>query len=1134
MSAAGYLLRSLVFHRRLHLATALGVLAATAVLTGALLVGDSMRGSLRALTLERLGPISEVLTSDRLFRATLAEELAASPEFAEHFAAAVPVVLLGTSAENADSRPRKRAGQVTLVGCDGRFWALGSSPPKLTIPDRSVVLNQPLADRLGVAVGQRILLQLPRLTAIPSDSALGRKTNTVESYALTVAAILPAEGLGRFSLQPTQQVPLNAYVSLDWLAEQLKEPGGANAILVAGRDVPTVPSPESEAVLAKRLRPQLADFGLQVQQTPQGYFDITSRRMLLDPRTERELLRPLEGREVQPALTYLANTIAVGEREIPYSTVTGIDLAEAPPLGPLVTREGTPIGPLADDAVVLNAWAADELRAQPGDRVRLSWFEPETRDGQIREQSDTFRLAAICALEGAAADPALTPEVAGVTDQTSIAHWDPPFPFDAARIRKQDETYWNEHRATPKAFVSLTTGRRLWQSRFGRTTSLRVAPRSGETLAQFQDQLVLDPVALGMVFQPVKRQGLTASAGTTPFDVLFLLFSTFLILAAVLLIALLVRLGIDERHPEIGTLLALGFARRRVSRLFVLEGLLVAAVGSLGGVLAGVGYAALMVAGLRTWWLAAIVTPFLELYISPRSLVLGYAIGLLVSGATVAWTVRRALRHSTSGLMVGRSSVEFGPDFRSSRGAAILSGGLLLLALGLGLVATRLGEEARAGAFFGSGALVLLASLGWIRGQLRAAATGAAVTAGHGSLLRLAIRNAARHPGRSSLSLGLVAVACFLITAVSAFRLDPIGEIPRRDSGNGGFALVAETARPIYPDLNRPEGRQEMGFAAEDEKRLAGTRVLAFRVRAGDDASCLNLYRPRQPRILGVPPELIQRGGFAWSASDAHTPAERDNPWQLLERQLPPDTDGTPRVPVVLEKNTAIYALQLYRGVGESLDVTDGRGQRLRLVVVGLLDNGIFQGDLLIGSQAFLEHFPETSGYRFFLIEALPHQTTEVQTAWEDALGDYGLSAETTGQRLARFLAVQNTYLSTFQSMGGLGLLLGTLGLAAVELRNVAERRGELALLRAIGFRRRRLGWLILWENGVLLLAGLLTGLLAAMVAVLPHLLSGQALMPWADLAVLLLLVLATGLLASLAAVRAVVRAPVVPALRGE
>jgi hypothetical protein len=275
--------------------------------------------------------------------------------------------------------------------------------------------------------------------------------------------------------------------------------------------------------------------------------------------------------------------------------------------------------------------------------------------------------------------------------------------------------------------------------------------------------------------------------------------------------------------------------------------------------------------------------------------------------------------------------------------------------------------------------------------------------------------------------------------------------------------------------------------------------------------------------VLGVPRQFIDRDGFAW----ADTPSDCPNPWQLLEQH-------GDAVPVILEKNTANYALQLWGGIGETFEITDGRGNNVRLQVVALLADSIFQGDLLLGESAFLRLFPDTSGCRFFLVETPAEQTAAVRNTMEQDLGEYGFSAETTGRRLAAFLAVQNTYLSTFQSLGGLGLLLGTFGLAAVQLRNVFERRGELALLRATGFRRATLGWLVLLEHAALLATGLGVGTLAALLAVLPHLLHRGVAVPWASLAATLAVVLVVGLAAGALAVRAVVRAPLLAALREE
>jgi ABC-type lipoprotein release transport system permease subunit len=1119
----------------MNLAVACGVAAGTAVLAGALLVGDSMRGSLRHLLLDRLGRIDEALVSERFFRAKLAEEFAAAQQARQHPVEAVPVILLNASLESADPQRPGRANRVHLVGCDQRFRRLGHGGPSRPPGPRQIVLNRPVAEQLGAEVGRPLLLRLPRPGLIPADSPLGRKRETVHSVRVTVSEIIEAEGLGRFGLRPTQQLPRNAYVSLSWLQERLGQTERVNAILVALSTSAAEAAEKTTAGAAPHWRPSLADYGIAVKQTPRGYFNLTSERMLMEPAAEEGIMRALAGQHVQPALTYLANTIACGPREIPYSTITAMDFAAEPPLGPLLTPEGKPIPPLAPDQIVLNAWAAHELGAKPGDTVRVTYFEPESTEGEIRENTVELQLAAVAQLSGAADDRALTPAVHGVTDQLSMADWDPPFPFDPRRIRKQDEQYWKEHGPTPKAFVSLRTGRRLWGSRFGDTTSLRVKAGPGMTAEKLAEQIALDPAAMGFVFQPVKEQGLAAAAGTTPFSVLFLGFSSFIIAAAVMLVALLFALGVDRRAPEVGILLAVGFNRRQIGWLLAGEGLLVAAAGSLLGAGAAVGYAALMLWGLRTWWLAAVVTPFLSLYVTPASLALGSASSLVVAFLAIAVSVRRIAQIAPRQLLAGQTSKEssaIGSGPRFGRRVRWIELALLAVAAAplVLLLFAPVGEEARVGAFFAAGAIVLAAALVWIWIRLRAGATGPAVAVGRGNLFRMALRNAARRSGRSALCVGLTAAAAFLIVAVSAFRIDPTQQVPARQSGNGGYALVAESDQPIYQDLNTPAGRTQGGFSAGDNALPARTAAIGLRVRPGDDASCLNLYQPRQPRVLGVPKALIDRGGFAW----ADAPKGCDNPWLLLTQQLEADSDGTPRVPVILDKNTADWSLHLRQGLGQTYDITNGRGHTVRLVIVALLAGSIFQGDLLISEEAFLRQFPEVSGYRFLLVEANSEEVPAVRAALEQTLGDYGLATETTARRLAGFLAVQNTYLSTFQSLGGLGLLLGTVGLAAVQLRNVLERRGELALLQAAGFRRALLARMVLIENCVLLLAGLLAGVAAALIAVLPHLLSRAATIPWQSLAATLALVLATGTIAGLAAVRVVLSAPLLQALREE
>jgi len=1127
---------------------ALGVMAATAVLTGALVVGNSMKGSLRHLVLDRLGRIDAALVTPHFFREQLVEslvmELADDPLTVQAYAAAIPAILLEGTLENPSGEHRHHASGATVLGVVPEFWEFGRDGPKNSPTGNEIVLNEPLAEQLRIHVGDEVILRLPQAAEVPADSPLGRKTETVRSRRFTVSEVIPAQGLGRFGLRPTQQLPLDAFVPLAALQQSLGVENKANAILVMGRegaDQQNLPTDKCETRLQECLFPKVSDYGLSIRKTDRGYFNITSDRMVLEPAVADVVLKELTDLHPQPVFTYLANYIRTedGRGKIPYSTVTALDFTDQPPLGPLLNSQGQPVARLADDEIVLNSWAADDLAAQgfpvhPGDTIELTYFEPESTHGQVVETSHRFRLKDIAEFSGPADDRDFTPELKGVTDEASIADWNPPFPFDASRVRStpphnEDDRYWREHRATPKAFINLSTGRRLWSSRFGDTTSIRIPPAdvTEKTLAQ-KIEKSLNPTKPGFQFLPVKRLSLAAAAGTTPFSLLFLAFSLFIIVAALLLIALLFKLGVETRAAELGIILAVGLRRSFARRVLLIEGACVAIVGSLAGTVIGILYAWLMLLGLRTWWLGAISTPFLNLYVDGQSIVFGFLIGVLVSLATIAWSLRQTRRTSPRRLLAGQVEEQSFFVRRKSRWPGWLAATMFLAALITAFAAAGLTDEARAGAFVGAGVLILAALLTWLWNRMRGDTAAGQIT-GRAALARLAARNAARFPLRSTLTIGLMASACFLIVAVSAFELAAPSGGPSRESGDGGFAFVAQSDQPIYQDLNTIDGRRELGFDDKSQAALLDDKsqtaeTFALRVHAGDDASCLNLYQPRQPRILGVPPSFIDRSGFAWSARLAGA----GNPWKNL------NDSATDAIPVVLDENTALYSLHLYGGAGDIFDIDNPRGGKIKLKVVGLLKNSIFQGDLLISEENFQRLFSDTSGYRFFLIDVGPDHAQQVVEALETSLSDYGFTAQSTAARLAAFFEVQNTYLATFRSLGGLGLLLGTFGLAAVQLRSIVQRRGELALMRAAGFRRRRLAQLVMLENASLLFAGLAIGVIAALVTLLPHLLAGGASIPWLSLAATLAIVLCVGLLAGLSAARSALRAPLLAALRGK
>lgn len=1121
------MLRSLTYYWRTHLAVAGGAAVATAVLTGALLVGDSVRGSLRDLTLDRLGGIEAALVGERLFR----EELAADLEGEAPEAAAATVLILRGSAVAPASGAR--ASGVTLYGVDGRLPALyGDGAPQLDFTRRAggifppAWINEALAGELGVEAGDELLVSFERRGDVSRETLVGRSEGAaaVETLRLTLAGTLPDRGLGGFTLALEQTRPFNAFVDLGRLQRALGQPGRVNALLAggarqAGRTAAAPAVPALDAALRSSLTAE--DLGLLLEAAAGGV-RVESREFVLRPELAAAVLAEAEelGAPAQQVLTYLANSIAAGSATVPYSTVSALDPPPVPALGPFRLTDGSPAPALKPGEILLNAWAAEDLGARPGDEITLTYYRVGLRD-ELSTAEARFRLRGVVAMEGLGADPGLTPDFPGMAEAEDIAAWDPPFPVDLDRIRPRDEAYWDEHRAAPKAFVSPADGERLWRTRFGAVTSVRLAPPEGmgaEELALRLGRGVARRAGVELALRPIKQEGLDAAQGATDFAGLFVGFSFFLIVSSALLVGLLFRLGVEQRAREVGLLLAVGYPGRAVRRRFLAEGGLLAAVGAAAGLAGAAGYAWLMLAGLRTWWLPAVGTPVLFLHVAPVSLGLGWLLSVLVVLVSVWWAVRRLHRTPAPALLAGAGAQANGPGRR--RWARWVALGAAVVALGL-LVATFAGgREASPALAFGTGACLLVAGLaafarrgsGPVRERANAL-TGAPV-------LSMGARNSARNPGRSLLSAALVACACFVIVAVAANRLTVDEAVSDRSSGAGGFTLVAESDVPIVADLGDPERRSELGLSPEV---LAGVEVMPLRLLPGDEASCLNLFRPRTPRVLGVPPEMIRRGGFTFRATARPT----EHPWSLLTEDLGPGV-----VPAFGDANSVQWIL--HKGLGDELVYRDDGGSEVRLRLVGLLADSLFQSELLISEEAFVRHFPEHTGYRVFLLDAPPQRAGEIAAGLESDLARFGFDATGTAERLASYHAVQNTYLSTFQTLGGLGLLLGTLGLGIVLLRNVLERRGEMATLRAMGFRRRTLSAMVVAENAYLLLVGIVVGSGSALVAVAPNLLAGGGGVPWISLALTLALVFLVGLAASLAAVAGALRTPLLPALRAE
>ena len=1095
-------LAGLKFHKKAHLGVFLGAVLAAAILTGALAVGDSVRYSLTQQALARIGGIEHALYNPgRFFRTELTNELGvAAPTSAS-------ILLRGAA---ANSEGTARAGRVQVVGVDEAFWKLGGAGT-VNMAEDGVALNERLAKFLGVDVGDEVLIRVDKPSLLSRDAPLSKIEDATVALRLPVRFVITEQLFGNFSLDANQIPPYNAFIPRATLQKAIGQEGRANLLLV-GKGTAT--DALTRALWEKW---KLTDAGLKLKQVPAtGELELRTDRVFLEPEVAKAAETAQPG--ARRILTYFVNRLTLGTKSVPYSTVAALEGAPLP--------QG-----MTDDEALINQWLADELGAKVGDKVSLSyWLVGPLR--KLEEHTSEFTVRGIVPLSGPTLDPTLMPDIPGLSDKKDCRDWEPGVPIDLEKIRDKDQAYWSAFRGTPKAFITLKAGQTIWNNRFGNLTAIRY--KSDTATVEACVRQALSPAALGLFFQPIRERALSASANSMDFGSLFLGFSIFLIIAALLLAALLFGFGVEQRSREMGTLLAIGVTPRRVRTLLLLEGGLIAFLASIAGVFVATLYTRAVIAGLGSVWKDAVVGSPLTYYAKPETLI-GGGIGSFLVALLVIWLVaRKQGQASAQALLSLLPSPPLNPGRQDGRRERLpllpwFSGGglgrrvpwtLLLPLLAVGLAFFGIGKhgEEAAGIFFGSGMLLLIAGILAARQLLRRLE----ITEGALSLTSVGRRNAARRLSRSTGAITLLACGSFLVIAVGANRHDPREAARERSSGTGGFALYAEASLPVYQDLNSAEGRDAFGL---DEAEMTEAKVVPFRLREGDEASCLNLNRAQTPRLLGVDPKrLAERSAFGFSQSLADKKA---NPWDLLET-----SDGTDTIPVIGDMNTVMW--MLHSGLGQLIDYTDDRGTKHKLKVVGIINNSVLQGNLILSERHFTQLFANHSGYQVFLIDAPEAKTKALAEALTRGLEDTGLSVVTTPERLGMFSAVENTYLSIFAILGGMGLLLGSLGLGVIVLRNVLERQGELALLRAIGFTKKSLHQLVFSEHVLLLFLGLAIGVAAALVAVLPSLKTPGVGIPFVSLGLTLLAVLGSGLLWVWLATIAALRGSLLGALRSE
>jgi ABC-type lipoprotein release transport system permease subunit len=1067
MTRLQLILKTFIHYFKANLLVALGVVVSTMVLTGSLIIGDSVRYSLEQATFYRLGETTHLVSVvERYFR----QEMAAEMETDNPQIIAAPVLLIEGMAV-ADGG-QQRANKVQIVGVNQAFEKISNTTVYTDLQNNEIAISQNLAERLDVKEGDNLLVRIKKASLIPLNAPFVSAEETSVSLRATVKKVVQKEELGRFSLKNSQTAPYNIFLSIERLNQLMEFEGKANQILIST----DLSNDEILHSVKSCLTPE--DAGLQfknIEATDE--VEVSTERVFLDDKVAKTLQKLPSA---QPMLTYFVNDISLlvtrgsqlATKSIPYSFVS------------------TLVSGLENNEIILNKWAADDLGAQVGDSIQLKYWQIGPLRQLIENTSD-FVVSEIVPMSEGWVDETRMPNLPGMSDAGHCREWEAGVPINLDAIRDKDEDYWDDYKGTPKAYVSLDKALEMWSNRFGNYTAVRFSANSFDE-AEYKQVFAenITPADLGMAVEPVREQGVQAAKNGTDFSGLFIGLSFFLLIAGIVLTSLLFRLNLETRSTQIGLLDALGFKQKQVRGFYLWEGFTVALFGGILGLIVSIFYTQLVFKILNTLWFDIVRTDVLLIKIYPATVAMGLVISLLVSLFAIYISISRFQKQKTAELQKQTSASKNKTKELIWNGVMILT---LVASLGIFVFQIFFSKQMNTSLFFTTGGLLLIGLLLLFRLFIIKLERNNNTELGLGKMAQL---NLSRNKGRSLTVVILFALGTFIVVSTGSNKLDLFANAQNKSSGTGGFLYFAETTMPVLFDLNNPEKRAEEGIFEDFS-------AVQFRKVEGDDASCLNLNRISQPAILGVDAKMLQgRFSFATKIKELGD----DEPWLALNKMF---DDGT--IPAIADQTVIQWGLGMK--VGDVLLYQNELGDTLRLKLIAGTTPSIFQGFVLVSNQNFLKNYPTNSGSHIFLIDGNKENEQQIGNELQSVFRDYGWEMESTAKRLVEFYSVTNTYLSIFLALGALGLILGTIGLAVILARTLLERRREISVMQAIGFNNQPILKIITTEYLILLFTGVIIGFVTAVVATLPAFLSSNSDASFSTVAIVTGLILINGFL---------------------
>jgi putative ABC transport system permease protein len=1157
----------------------------TAVITGSLVAGDSLEHLVYISTFENLGEVDQVIQGSGFFNYDYYSAISEDPSVLTEIDGHAPVILIPVALKSIESGLRDNKAQ--LFGYDQNINSLGNFENKknsktltnqdLDLDKNEIIINELLADKIKVKENEKVRLIITN-PLFRQDSVYSSTSglNAIER-TLTVRYIVEHTGLGRLQLDGRTRDTSNIFMNLKDLQKIMGIGNKINSILVSnsGDKYSGYKNDDKVSkVLTKCLDEEIGyeELGFELNSTGTDYLRLGNNGdIFFEDEIYDKLLEVHNEPDLDfyssPILTYFVNSIYHNDtnRIINFSVVTGLDFGSDSKFGDFVvepsesdlgaevpnSEENQEILDLANDEIVLLDWAAEQLDATVDDKLIMEYMVMD-RLFNIDNITHEFTIKYIINLSGKAADKYLMPPFPGLEGEVDCVNWEPPFDINLDRITGPDREFWFEHSGTPKAYISLSQAQELWGTNLGSFSMIKLKSTSStknilqlknEIGNNLNDSLGFSDAELNII--QVKADSLATASGMAILPMMFLAFSSAIIIAGIALIITIFLLIADSRKSDFGIFRAIGSKKGQVIKLYLFEGLIYSIIAGILGVIIGLILGSGLVFALNSIWSSAVQGYDIPVFFKPVSLLIGFVIGFIISLITIYLTARHIANKNITSALYGVSE----PLKKTSKvlilgGIFILSLGVICLALGLIPSLSESLTDFQIGKYYYwlFAPFLLLLGIGIFSGYFisdrfrrqRSISIITSIIIIYTILYSILIMPEPNAPiVELFFIIGFVLVlSLILLTSVNLQNLVNIiiriFSNKNKASPVARYALQNPTRHPVRTgqnitiftlvifllaalSINIAIQQASLGSVTYEERGgydIIGESAVPIAIDLEDPKQRLendindpvvNNVTVTEIKLVGppggtcsnmnvrYPPRLLGVGSQFISENKFRFMESLSNTndhrenWLELEKNI---DENNGRIPIAVDYNTLVWIYN--SALGDIFEIQDESGSTIKLEVIGILENTVFGGTFIMSQSNLESLYPKSAEYRYILFKLKPGikaSAEHVAADLERALFKYGLDAQPISELILENREYERSFMELFQAFLGLGLILGIVGLGVVTTRTVAERKFEIGVLRTLGFTRKMIMKSFLIELSFITLLALGLGLLVGIIS---------------------------------------------------